>query len=266
MSREEYQEYKERKNKRKGSEIKSHRDKRIPPNVKCYICQGNHYKHNCPKLKSAKKVINMLTEEELNAIMSNKSSSEYSINELYNSSSDISEYYTGQSEEEDNMVVYSETETECGSNCKCTECLNCIYAFSIKNENEFLKAILNTEDPFARSKLKEQFMRQKKKYYYKVQGRQRISHQLNFVTERKDELSLHEKSLQIQKQLERPTTQKHVQDLAKRFEKVYSEHPGMFWHIRKHTVDLPFDNNFKGVPHRSRAIPMDAEHVNVDTN
>ena len=149
MSREEYQEYKERKNKRKGSEIKSHRDKRIPPNVKCYICQGNHYKHNCPKLKSAKKVINMLTEEELNAIMSNKSSSEYSINELYNSSSDISEYYTGQSEEEDNMVVYSETETECGSNCKCTECLNCIYAFSIKNENEFLKAILNTEDPFA---------------------------------------------------------------------------------------------------------------------
>jgi len=110
------------------------------------------------------------------------------------------------------------------------------------------------------------FTFQKKKYYYKVQGRQRISHQLNFVTERKDELSLHEKSLQIQKQLERPTTQKHVQDLAKRFEKVYSEHPGLFWHIKKHIVDLPFDNNFKGVPHRSRAIPMDAEHVNVDTN
>lgn len=69
--------------------------------------------------------------------------------------------------------------------------------------------------------------------------------------------------MQVEKQMERPTTKKHIQELAQKFEKVYSEHPGMFWHIKKHTVELPFDKNFKGVPHRSRAIPMDAEHVKL---
>lgn len=176
MSKEEYREYKEkkeRKNKRRGSEIRSHRDKRIPPNVKCFICNGNHYKYNCPKFKEAKKVINMLTEEELNAIFTEDQrmairreytevSSSAELHEINDYSSDSS-YFSAESNDDEsiNLVAYSDTtRTCCGSDCTCAECLNCIYAFSIKDENEYLKAILATEDPFARNKLKEQYFRE----------------------------------------------------------------------------------------------------------
>lgn len=102
-----------------------------------------------------------------------------------------------------------------------------------------------------------------KVYRYKIQGIPTMSHQIQklqaSVKERIEELSLHEKALKIEQALTERKIKISIEKMKKKFSALYSEHPGMFWHKKKHFVNLPFKKDFKGNAHRSKAIAMDAE-------
>lgn len=73
----------------------------------------------------------------------------------------------------------------------------------------------------------------------------------------------HKKSLKIEEQMKRPVIQTKINQYKTNFKQIYGLHPEMFWENKKHFVELSFIKEYKRKPHRSKAIPMDAEHTKL---
>lgn len=76
-----------------------------------------------------------------------------------------------------------------------------------------------------------------------------------------EELKSKQSALRISDQL----SQSHIQQKIQMFrqeieEQICSENPTAFWHQKKHEVMLPYKDDYKGKPCKSRAIPMNVEY------
>lgn len=83
------------------------------------------------------------------------------------------------------------------------------------------------------------------------------------MKDRMQELIDKKKSLKIEEQMKRPLIQTKINQYKTNFKQIYGLHPEMFWENKKHFVELSFIKEYKRKPHRSKAIPMDAEHTKL---
>lgn len=90
-----------------------------------------------------------------------------------------------------------------------------------------------------------------------VQAMQKLEKAESLLTDLKDLKG----KLRIEEQLKQPKIKRRIIELKEKLaKKCCSEEPNAFWHRKQHTVKLPYKEDYKGKPCKSRAIPMSQEY------